>query len=86
MHQRHFASQCFTKTVVAAAAATTEEVTLTSTFVGALAHTDQICWQATIVMEGVNVAFKLDTGADVTAISSETYQICHETPLETSTL
>ena len=65
---------CITKTIVTAISTTNEEVTIDTTYVGALA-TDQICWQVTILMEGVNVVFKLDSGAEVTAISSETYQI-----------
>ena len=47
--------------------------------------TNQKCWQATLAVEGVDVDFKLDTGAEVTAISSETYQICREPLLEPAT-
>jgi len=59
-------------------------VTLDTTFVGAV-NSDQNFWQATISVEGEDVVFKLDTGAEVTAISNETYQICHEPPIETTT-
>ena len=78
-HKGHFASQCLTKSTTG-----TDEVTLDTAFVGAVS-TNQKCWQATLAVEGVDVDFKLDTGAEVTAISSETYQICREPLLEPAT-
>ena len=71
---------CFSKTV---ASASTDEVTLDTAFLGAVTA-DKDAWQVTITMEGENTEFKLDTGAEITAISTATYQVCHEPLLERS--
>ena len=66
----HFQSKCFSKTV----AATTSELSLDTAFVGTVSSKQQSPWTTTLLVEGKEVSFKLDTGAEVTAISEQTFQ------------
>ena len=65
----HFSSQCFSKTV----AGRTNELSLDTAFVGTVTSTQQMSWTTILLIKGREVSFKLDTGAEVTAISEETY-------------
>ena len=65
----HYSSQCFSKTV----AATTNELSLDTAFVGTVRSKQQFSWTTTLLVKGKKVSFKLDTGAEVTAISEETF-------------
>ena len=67
----HFASQCFSKTVKA----TTDEVSLDSSFLDAMTSTSQNSWNTKVLLEKTSVNFKLDTGAEVTAITEETFKL-----------
>ena len=66
----HFQSQCFSKTV----AATSNELSLDSAFVGNVSTSQPVSWNTTIFMKEREVNFKLDTGAEVTAISNTLYR------------
>ena len=64
----HFASQCFSKTVKAA----NDEVSLDSSFLDAMMSESQTSWSTELLLEKTGVNFKLDTGAEVTAITEPT--------------
>ena len=70
----HFGSMCFSK----GSAAHSVETDLTNTetaFLDNLSLTEaNTAWMTHIKLQGKQTAFKLDTGAEVTAISSETYK------------
>jgi len=66
----HFASQCFSKTVKA----TADELSLDSSFLDAMTSASQNSWNTKVLLEKTNVDFKLDTGAEVTAITEETFK------------
>ena len=51
------------------------EHTIDSAFLDAVDDTTNTCWTETISLNGKDVTFKLDTGAEVTAITEETYQM-----------
>jgi len=51
------------------------EHTIDSAFLDAVGDTMDTFWTATVSLNGKDVTFKLDTGAEVTAITEETYQI-----------
>ena len=52
-----------------------EGQTIDSAFLDAVGDTMDTCWTATVTLNGKDVIFKLDTGAEVTAITEETYQM-----------
>ena len=66
----HFGSQCFSKTV----ATTTEDTSLDTAFLGHLGSPWESSWTATIQLDDHLVLFKMDTGAEVTAISEREFQ------------
>ena len=67
----HFGSQCFSKTV----AATTDDTSLGTAFLGDLGLSPwESSWTATIQLDDDLVLFKMDTGAEVTAISEREFQ------------
>ena len=66
----HFASQCFSKTIKA----TTDELSLDSAFLDAMTSASQNSWNTNVLLEKTSVNFKLDTGAEVTAITEETFK------------
>ena len=68
----HYESQCFSKTV-ASASELTESVTEEPIFLGAISEEQNSPWQISILVENKPVQFKLDTGAQVTAITERTY-------------
>ena len=74
----HFSSQCFSKT----APACMHEVSLDSAFLGAVTSQREPAWTATVLLGKTEVVFKLDTGAEVTAISEATYKQLDTGPLE----
>ena len=49
-----------------------EEQTIDSVFLDAVGDAMDTCWTATVTLNGKDVIFKLDTGAEVTAITEET--------------
>ena len=68
----HFSAKCFSKTV--ALVTSTEEGGLETAFLNVMSSQQGTPWISSIQLEGKTVRFKLDTGADVTAISTEAHQ------------
>ena len=68
----HFSVKCFSKTV--ALVTSTEEGGLETAFLNVMSSQQGTPWISRIQLEGKTVRFKLDTGADVTAISTEAHQ------------
>ena len=64
----HYSSQCFSKTVVPA---TADDPDLDSTFLGALESDNS--WNITLLLGGQETLCKVDTGAEVTAITEQTF-------------
>ena len=77
----HYASQCLSKTVAASAheveADSEEEV-----FLGTVTSDKETAWTVNIQLQGKEVLFKLDTGAEVTVISEEVYHTLKRAKLE----
>ena len=74
----HYGAQCLTKQKQVAEV---EEVD--GAFLGELGS-DQRAWLTTVNLNGHKTLFKLDTGAEVTAISEDTYQILKRPKMSTS--
>ena len=73
----HYQSQCFSKT-----RAHTDELTTDTVFLGAVVEKQNSPWQISALVDDKQVSFKLDTGAQVTAISEETYRALQPGPLK----
>ena len=73
----HFSKKCFTKT-----GASTRELSLDSAFLGTLGASDPQAWTVNVGIANKEVPFKIDTGAEVTAISEDTYHTLRDIPLE----
>ena len=67
----HYNSQCFSKTV---ATVSSSELNLDTAFLGTVRANSESLWMTKLLLNKMEVSFKLDTGAEVTAISEETYQ------------
>ena len=77
----HYATWCFSKT----AAASAHEVEAEDpAFLGALINSSDNSWTSNLRIAGKRVQFKLDTGAEVTAISETTYHKLDKIPLQKS--
>ena len=66
----HFSSQCLSSKP---ATATTSELTV-DTFLGAMSINGESSWTISVHLEGKQMSFKLDTGAEVSAISDVAYK------------
>ena len=66
----HFSAQCFSKTTAAA----THELSLDMAFLGVVTSEQEPSWTTTLLLGNRQTTFKLDTGAEVTAVSEEVYQ------------
>ena len=64
----HFKAHCLSKGVAAASELQTEDLA----FLGALAAEGNSTWRSTVNLNGTDIQFKLDTGAEVTAVSAQT--------------
>ena len=67
----HYSSQCFSKSVLEATANHLEEE-LDVTYLSAIVSENDSCWTVNIEINGQHKTFKLDTGAEVTAIAEST--------------
>ena len=76
----HYSKQCYTKLVSEVAS----ENYLDTAFLDAISNATERPWTAKIRVRGVELAFKLDTGADVTAITEESYKRIGEQKLTPS--
>ena len=72
-HKGHYSSQCFTRSAVDTVLAQDQE-TSSPVYLDAIRTESPSFWMVTLEILGREVAFKVDTGAAVTAISRE----CHE--------
>ena len=75
----HFEEHCFFRKM---GKATTNEVCLDDAFLDAVGTNTEKCWMASVLLENKTVSFKLDTGAEVTAVSEETFKMLPKTPLK----
>lgn len=75
----HYSSQCFAKQVAEVAT----DSYLESAYLDTVQMDQTSAWKANIEVNGHTVNFKLDTGAEVTAISSSTYKSLKEPQLAT---
>ena len=75
----HYRSQCFTKQV----SELTSESILETAFLDTLATEPTSAWFASVKLNKQEINFKLDTGAEVTAISEEVYQGLQKPKLST---
>ena len=66
----HYSAYCFTKLEEITVP---EESSLDSTFLNTLEDKTDTSWTVQIKLNGQNTVFKLDTGAEVSAITQETY-------------
>ena len=78
----HFGAQCFSKQV---SEATTKDSDMDSIFLGAV-ESGQSSWKIELLVHGHPISFKLDTGAEVTAIAEKDYYTLGAIPLKPSTL
>ena len=85
----HYESQCFSKTVSAVALEDSptedsfeDDITLTTQqpqgmrYLDCITTTQQKTWTVTILVGGKPTLFKLDTGAEVTAVSDKFFRTC----------
>ena len=77
-HKGHFSAQCLSRR---SATATTSELT-EDTFLGTLSTTGESSWSISIQLEGKQMCFKLDTGAEVSAISDLAYKTLGNSTLQ----
>ena len=64
----HYKSQCFSKTV-----ASTDELEVKTPFLGVVSEGTVAPWTVCILVGNKRISFKIDTGAEVTAISDGTF-------------
>ena len=64
----HFSAQCFSKTV---SAVTTEDEFTEESYLDCVVSETTTTWKATVKVGNLSTVFKLDTGAEVTAVSEE---------------
>ena len=80
----HFRAQCFSKTVATVSAAP-EENRDQAGFLGAVTSSEEASWSVDIRLKRQIVPFKMDTGAEVTAINEGTYRSLGEPSLRDPT-
>ncbi len=74
----HYSAQCLSKTV----AAVTQEINLDAAFLGTVVSEQKSSWTIELLLGSKRTPFKLDTGAEVTAISEETYKTLPKVALQ----
>ena len=70
----HFCSQCLTKRVATVFEDDLASLTMDSAFLGSVENDHRPVWKTILFLQGRQLEFKLDTGAEVTAIYNEAYQ------------
>ena len=63
----HYSAHCFTKSL--------SEVKITDNFLDTVSTSGETSWLITVQLEGKETSFKLDTGAEVTAVSEKTFTL-----------
>ena len=80
----HFKAQCFSKTVATVSAAPKENRDQPG-FLGVVTSSEEASWSVDIRLKRQIVTFKMDTGAEVTAINEGTHQLLGEPELRKPT-
>ena len=85
----HFKAQCLSKTVATVHVETPDDdddpAFLDAAFLGMVHTRASTVWMSSVKLGGKEVQFKLDTGAEVTAISDSTYQTLQGVKLKPAT-
>ena len=68
----HYQAQCFSKTI-----ASTDELKVDMAFLGAVSDGSPTQWRISVQVGDKLLPFKMDTDAQVTAISEETFNQLH---------
>ena len=76
----HFSALCYSKTT--AVSSVQEEVLLDTAFLDTVSGGKTKSWTTTISLNGQKLKFKLDTGAEVTAVSKATWQVLGKPELQ----
>ncbi|XP_049275480.1 uncharacterized protein K02A2.6-like [Rhipicephalus sanguineus] len=74
----HYASVCMSRRLYCVE---TEHGTLEAGFLGTVKTTDAGNWEATVLVQGQPVDFKIDTGADETVLPTHVFQTLKDRPL-----
>ena len=74
----HYSSQCYSKTV----STLEDDRTLDTAFLDTVSSRQDNAWYTTASINGKEISFKLDTGAEVTAISKETWEVLGKPALQ----
>ena len=77
----HYGSQCFSKRVSEVTGTSGSRSQLDAAFLDTVTSDRSSAWYTTIGVNKHSITFKLDTGDEVTAISSKTYQTLQSPPL-----
>ena len=80
----HYSSQCFSKTAVKEVTQT-DAVYDTSYLTAVTSNDSQTAWHITISVNGCQMPFKLDTGAEMTVVSEKAFASLATTELQSST-
>ena len=76
----HYSALCYSKSV----STLSEESSLETAFLDTMSSKQDKAWFASICIGDQETLFKLDTGAEVTAVSQESWQLLGKPPLSTS--
>ena len=79
----HYGSQCFSKNMseIATTESDAEGSIWDTAFLDTVSNSGEKSWLISIKVQNIDVKFKLDTGAEVTAISEETFQLLNNCTL-----
>ena len=75
----HYSAMCRQKAV-----STVQEDDVDTAFLDTLSENNRPMWIADLIVNGKKIPFKLDTGAEVTAISKDTWKVLGEPSLQTT--
>ena len=71
----HYSAQCFSKTAASVSTGDPEDSTVDTLFLDAVtSKNDSAEWRTTVRLEGQEIPFKMDTGAEVSVITEEVYK------------
>ena len=82
LRKGHFGAQCFSKSIAELSNDSYMDVAFLDT-VSSMSFPQESAWLTKVTLCGHDTVFKLDTGAEVTAVSQETHQRLGKPPLQT---
>ena len=82
LHKGHFGAQCFSKSVAELSNDSYLDVAFLDTVLS-MSFPQESAWLTKVMLCGHDTVFKLDTGAEVTAVSQGTHQRLGKPPLQT---